>query len=326
MTHYAIIEQYRIKKSGSQSEIYDKDVTGHACVYKRTYRLGEEFDKCIEEACAALSGVAKDLPKVLVISAHGHTLSGDLEIPGQEDEGDKVPISLWQHANSFQPIPDQTVVHLSSCFGAYPGAIAIQRAPHNAPPIIAPLVNIKFDDATALHMALLNFINERGIGDVGLREFVDQQQQALSIHDPYCGRYVVGLIDRTGTQHPQGAVGNQLAAEVEPSRIIFEVESVDYSTLSVEIDSGRGGAANVVKRSPPGDVAKGFWLAVPSGGKHNRLRVPLRALADFIKNAEYEAMRGRQFNALYQVSGIYGSEVWAELLEVREMGNSTNYP
>lgn len=326
MTHYAIIEQYRIKKPGSQSEIYAQDATGHTCVYKRTYRLGEEFDKCIEEACAALSKVAKDLPKVLVISAHGHTFSGDLEIPGQQAEGDEVSISLWQHANAFQLIPDQTVVHLSSCFGAYPSAIAIQRAAHSAPPIIAPLVNIKFVDATTLHTALLNFINERGIGDAGLRDFVDQQQQALSIHDPYCGRYVIGLIDRTENQHPQGAVGNQLAAEVEPSRIIFEVESVDYSTLSVAMDSRYGGATNVVKRSPPGDVAKGFWLAVLSGGKHNRLRVPLDALANFIECTEYEAMRGRRFSALYQVSGDYGSEVWAALLEVRDMGNSRNNP
>jgi hypothetical protein len=324
MTHYAIIEQYGIQKNGSQSEIYDKDVTGHVCVYKRTYRLGREFDACIEEACAALSGVAKDLPKVLVISAHGHDGSGDLEIPGQKDDGDEESICLWQHANAFQPIPDQTVVHLSSCYGAYPNALAIQYAPHSAPPIIAPLVNINFNDATALHTALLKYINERGIVDAGLREFVDQQQEALSIHDTYCGRYVVGLIDRIGTQHPPGAVGGQLAAEVERSRIIFVVESVDYSTLSVKIDSSSERATNGFEYSPPGDVAKGFWLAVQSGGQHNRLRVPLGALGDFIESAEYEAMCGRRFCALYQVADIYGNDVRAELLEVKEIGNRTN--
>jgi hypothetical protein len=323
MTHYAIIEQYCIHNNGSQSEVYDKDVTGHLCVYKRTYRLGDEFDRCIDGACAALSEVAEDLPKVLVISAHGYPLSGNLEIPGQEVDDGKGSISFWQHANAFQPIPKQTVVHLSSCFGAYPNAIAIQRASHNAPPIIAPLVNINFNDAMALHTALLNHINERGIGDAGLREFVDQKQQVLSIHDPYCGRYVIGLIDRTGSQHPQGAVGNQLAANVEPSRIIFAVESVDYSILSVVIGSGSGDATNSFMYSPS-DVATGFWLAVPSGGQHKRLRVPLGALGDFIENAEYEAMRGRQFCALYQVAGIYGDDVRAELLDVREIGSSTN--
>ncbi|RQP98893.1 hypothetical protein [Burkholderia stagnalis] len=322
MTHYAIIEQYGIQKNGGQSEIYDKGVTGHVCVYKRTYRLGGEFDECIEEACAALSGVAKDLPKLLVISAHGHERSGDLEIPGQKDDGDEKSICLWQHASAFQPIPDQTVVHLSSCFGAYPNALAIQYAPDSAPPIIAPLVNINFDDATALHTALLNYMNERGIGDAGLREFVDQQQEVLSIHDTYCGRYVVGLIDRIGTQHPPGAVG-QLAAEVERSRIIFVVESVDYSILSVELDSSSGRAKGF-KYSPPGDVAKGFWLAVQSGGQHNRLRVPLGELGDFIESDEYEAMCGRKFCALYQVAGIYGNDVWAELLEVKEIDNRTN--
>ncbi|VVD62994.1 hypothetical protein PPN31114_00200 [Pandoraea pneumonica] len=324
MTYYAIIEQRCIQKDGSQSEIYEKNVAEHVCVFKGMYRLGEEFDKCVEEACAALSKVAKDLPKVLVISAHGHKLSGDLEIPGRIVDGDEVSISLLRHANAFQSIPDQTVVHLSSCFGAYPNAITIQRARHSAPPIIGPLVNINFDDATALHTALLNYVNGRGIGDAQLRAFVDHQQQALSIHDPYCGRYVIGLIDSTGAQHPQGAVGGQLAAEVETSRIIFVVDSVDYSTLSVEIDSGSGRATNRATYSPPGDVAKGFWLAVPSGGKHTRLRVPLRALAGFIEGEGYEAMRGRKFSALYQVAGIYSGDVWAELLEVREIGNSTN--
>jgi hypothetical protein len=323
MTHYAIIEQYRIQNDCSQSEIYDKDFTGHVCVYRRTYRLGEEFDDCIEEACAALSRVAKDLPKVLVISAHGHELSGDLEIPGQNVDGNEVSISLWQHTNAFQSIPDQTVVHLSSCFGAYPNAIAIQNAPDSAPPIIGPLVNINFDDALALHAALLNYINERGIGDAELREFVDQQQKALSIHDTYCGRYVIGLIDRIGIQHPQGAVGDQLSSKVESSRIIFVVESVDYSILRVKIDSASGGTIGV-EYEPPGDVAKGFWLTVLSGGQHNRLRVPLGALADFIESAEYEAMCGRKFCALYQVAGIYGIDVWAELREVREIGNRTN--
>ncbi len=72
MIHYAVIEQEHITKSGEQSEIYDRDVTGHACVYKRTYRHSQEFDKCVEDACVALSGVADDKPKVLVISAHGH--------------------------------------------------------------------------------------------------------------------------------------------------------------------------------------------------------------------------------------------------------------
>jgi hypothetical protein len=322
MTHYAIIEQYRIKNDGSQSEIYDKDFTGHVRVYRRTYRLGEEFDNCIEEACAALSRVAKDLPKVLVISAHGHELSGDLEIPGQNVDGNEVSIFLWQHANAFQSIPDQTVVHLSSCFGAYPDAIAIQNAPDSAPPIIGPLVNINFDDAIALHTALLGYINERGIGDAELREFVDQQQKALSIGDTYCGRYVIGLIDRFGNQHPQGAVGDQLSSKVEKSRIIFVVESVDYSILRVKIDSASGCTIGV-EHAPPGDVAKGFWLTVPSGGRHNRLRVPLAALAEFIERNEYEAMCGRQFSALYQVSGTYDDDVWAVLRDVRALGNST---
>lgn len=319
MTHYAIIEQYRIQNDVSQSAIYANDVTGHVCVYKRTYVRDDEFDKCIEEACAALSEVAKDLPKVLVISAHGHKLSGDLEIPGQKVEGDEVSISLWQHANAFQRIPDQTVVHLSSCFGAYPNAIAIQSRPRSTPPIIGPLVNISFHDATTLHTDLLNYIDERGIGDAELREFVDQQQQALSIHDPYRGRYVIGLIDCTGAQHPQGAVGSQLAANVESARIIFVVESVDYSTLSVEINSGSGRATSRVSSSSTGDVAKGFRLAVKSGGQHQRLRVPLGALADFIEGAEYEAICGKAFSALYQVVDDYGSDVWAQLLDVRSL-------
>jgi hypothetical protein len=211
---------------------------------------------------------------------------------------------------------------LSSCYGAYPNALAIQYAPHSAPPIIAPLVNINFDDATALHAALLKYIKERGNGDAELREFVDHQQKALSVGDTYCGSYVIGLIDGFGNQYPQGAVGDQLSSKVEKSRIIFVVESVDYSNLQVKIDSASG--SNIgVEHAPIGDVAKGFWLTVPSGGRHNRLRVPLAALADFIESNEYEAMCGRKFSALYQVSGIYGDDVWAVLRDVRALGNST---
>jgi hypothetical protein len=318
MTHYAIIEQAGIHKIGSQSDIYDNDVTGHVCVYKRTYRLGHEFDKCVKDACAALSGFAEDFPKVLVISAHGQAFSGDLEIRGKKVDGDEVSIALWQHINAFQSIPNETVVHLSSCFGAYPNALAIQDASQSAPPIIGPLVNISFGDALALHTALLNYINERGIGDTELCEFVDQQQKRLSIHDPYCGRYVIGLIDRTGRQHPQDAVGNQLAANVEPSRIIFEVASVDYWALDVELDSVTGRPTNRVKYVRR-DFATGFWLTVHSGGQHKRLRASLGQLGNFIENTEYEGLCGKQFSALYQVAGVYGDDVWAELLEPRPL-------
>ncbi|WP_336817484.1 hypothetical protein [Burkholderia gladioli] len=317
MIHYAVIEQEHITKSGEQSEIYDRDVTGHACVYKRTYRHSQEFDKCVEDACVALSGVADDKPKVLVISAHGHPFSGDLETPGKNG-GDGEPIPLWLHAEAFQSIPNQTVVYLSSCFGASPNAAAIQSAQRWAPPVIAPLVTIEFGDANALHMDLLNHIKDRGIGDAGLREFVDQQQARLSIHGKYHGLSVIGLIDSDGSRYPQDAVGGQLAAEVEGSRIIFEVCCVDYGDASVEIDSTGKCVMKRVGDGGRGDVAKGFWLIV-SGRRHTRLRVPVGNLGDFIEGTNYEAMRGRKFSALYQVAGDYGDEVWAHLLQVKPL-------
>ncbi|AIO71963.1 hypothetical protein KTD19_25630 [Burkholderia multivorans] len=41
-------------------------------------------------------------------------------------------------------------------------------------------------------------------------------------------------------------------------------------------------------------------------------------------SGSHEAMCGRVFSALYQVAGDYGNAVCAKLLDVREIGNSTN--
>ncbi|CAN7310383.1 hypothetical protein LJR034_001496 [Caballeronia sp. LjRoot34] len=226
MAHYAIIEQANIRRDGAQSKIFGIDAAGHECLYKQIYRSGKAFDQCIAEACAALSRIPENSPKVLVISAHGHELSGDLEIPGRKVDGDEQSISLWLHSEVFRSLPKHTVVHLSTCFGAYPNAMAIQKSAHYAPPIIGPLVDITFDDALALHSALLDHLDARGIGDAELCEFVEQMQGKFSICQTYRGRFVIGLIDRYGNQHPKEAVGAQLAAKVEDSRISFSAGCV----------------------------------------------------------------------------------------------------
>jgi hypothetical protein len=265
-----------------------------------------------------LSKIAGNLPKVLVISAHGHELSGNLVIPGMKAPGDEQSIDFWLHGNVFRSIPTQTIVHLSSCFGGYPNAMAIQRRARTVPPIIGPLVDIFFDDALRLHCALLNHLDERGDGDAELREFVDQMQREFSASQRYSDRFAVGLIDRSHRQHPKEAVGTQLAATVGESRISFVVESVDFRNVAVEIDaSGIGSITEILDPATQGDIAKGFRLNIPADRPCRQLRVPLDSLGDFIENSDYEAMCGRTFTARYQVSGIYSTEWWGLLLDVK---------
>jgi hypothetical protein len=285
MTHCAIVEQFDIKKDCAQSA---STYIGkhHDVVCNLTYTNESQFETSLMQAICALHMVERDLPKVLILSAHGVPLTGtNLATSGSEE------IDLCCYERYFSVLPHNLVIYISACFGGFPAARIAQSDKINTPYVVGPLVDIQFGHANDFQSRLLDLANQPDLSRKSLYRLIRTFNRANFRHE-YGQRQLFGMYDRSGNFFPREVIGTQLAARIEPE-MRFSVENFIYSDGSSEP------AACVIKND------RGVLLQANLG-----------PFLKFSKNIE--DLIGRRFSGRFQIVHPAGERISViHLLRVR---------
>jgi hypothetical protein len=224
---YALIEQAELSRSPAQSAS-----RGILRAYKKAHsgsfegRLG--FVQQLDIAMRQLFLEPVEAQKVLIISAHGVSLTGTLLVSRSVPDEEEELIDLWEYNHYFKVSPPNLTIFLSSCWGAYFGAAeALQYQANPCPVIVGPLVNVQFLLAEQMQADLLRALD--GIPTALPTQFagvgkLTPVRQALTMlfkkynsrkyRAEYAQRFVLGIHFKIRDFHPKRAVG-QLAQAVE---------------------------------------------------------------------------------------------------------------
>lgn len=216
MVNYSILEQSLIGQNPKETARKgiprtNNEVLYHSFTDKRTFETG------LTAAIQELFKVKPEAPKLLIISAHGIPRTGTLI-----DAGHFQLIDFWEFRNHFLVLPQNLVVYLSCCFGAYPSADAFQSGQGTHPIVIGPLVDITFQHANDFQNQLIAVLKRDATSTARIIDLANKFNHESRYRTQYQRRYVIGVLDQSKNRHPIEAAGSQLAAPVE-QRHSFEI-------------------------------------------------------------------------------------------------------
>lgn len=111
------------------------------------------LEDALAKAFEAIAQTSSQTSHLLILSAHGVERTGTALSVGH------MQIDPWMAAHCFKALPENVIVFLSACWGAYPGPVgAIRRYPKNQPVIVGPVVQINKSQNEKLLRSLVEAI------------------------------------------------------------------------------------------------------------------------------------------------------------------------
>lgn len=164
---------------------------------------------------------AENVVNLLVIRAHGKARTGTELIAGNDES-----INLDLFRDYFKTLPENLVVYLDVCWGAFPAAASIvsgitSKGLTGIPIVIGPLVAVRVDHSEKI-LAKLRKTLSNGVSLDDIRAFADTYNDNQRYRDCYGVDFIIGIHQPDGAFYPPDAM-NQLAAPVE-AKEFFVIE------------------------------------------------------------------------------------------------------
>ena len=213
MIRCAIVEQKEVKpKRISRAHDGEIDV-------RFSFEGSIDFENALGKAIRHLYGKEGDastggIVNLLIIRAHGVEKTGTDLVAGNDET-----INFQLFREYFKHLPENLVIYLHVCWGAFPAAAAMVSGTMNkgttgVPIVVGPMVEVSVKHSNEFLMKLRRTLS-KGISLDSIRALADNYNGNQGYRDCYGVDLIIGIHQPDGAFYPSDA-DNQLAAPVYP--------------------------------------------------------------------------------------------------------------
>ena len=221
MIQCAIVEQKEFEPRDPPSKIRDEMNA------RFSFEGSAEFGPALSEAVRHLfrkeaHDLGEGVVNLLIIRAHGKERTGTELIAGNDES-----INLDLFRDHFKTLPENLVIYLDVCWGAFPAAASmgggiVSKGQTGRPIVVGPLVEVRVDHSKKI-LADIRRRLSNGISLDDMRALAHTYNDNQRYRDCYGVDFIIGIHQPDGTFYPSDAV-NQLAAPVQ-TKEFFVIES-----------------------------------------------------------------------------------------------------
>ncbi|MDZ5634250.1 MULTISPECIES: hypothetical protein [unclassified Janthinobacterium] len=221
MIRCAIVEQKDFEPKGRPRKTSDEMNA------RFSFEGSAQFGPALTQAVRHLFGKeahdsAENVVNLLVIRAHGEERTGTELIAGN---GERISLDLFR--DHFKTLPENLVIYLDVCWGAFPAAASmvggiVSKGQTGVPIVVGPLVAVRVDHSEKI-LAELRRTLENGVSLIAIRALAHTYNDNQRYRDCYGVDFIIGIHQPDGTFYPPDAM-NQLAAPVQ-AKEFFVIES-----------------------------------------------------------------------------------------------------
>jgi hypothetical protein len=224
-----------------------------------------DFGTKLIGALAALHKSPPEVPRLLIISAHGIARTGTaLRALESESSSIATTVDLAEYQRYFRVPPAHLHVLLNVCWGAYPSALNVATLAEPRPFIFGPVTNIRIKDIQKAQRRLFELLQRRE-GERGFERFVDDFNGRL--HRRYRGP-CIAMYPPDGRLYPEEAIGRLAAKGFSADLVVVQLVDVQADDVVIPIFSGlertkalfRGQPVLATRVGPPGTLHRDLWV------------------------------------------------------------------